>query len=93
MKPAEWISDLPQWERLGLTDQIKSECYEYEPHGLVHFFIYPSIFVPSIHSFIFYSGRTHSHWNQGGFLSGNLLKAALGKIFMEGKNTSNQAKS
>lgn len=42
---------------------------------------------PSLHSFILSSGALHSHWNQGGFLSGNLLKAALGKIFMEKKKS------
>lgn len=63
--------------------RVKSECYDCDPCRLVHFSIYPSIFHLFLHSFIFSSGGVHSHWDQGGFLSGNLLKAALGKIFMK----------
>lgn len=89
MKTVEWISDLPQWEWLSLTDQIKGEEWMLWmwSHGLVHFSIYPFIFNLSIHSSIFFSGALHFHWHQEGFVSGNLLKAALGEIFM-GKYTS-----
>lgn len=54
-------------------------------------FAFPAL---SEHSFIFSSGGMHSHWNHRGFLSGNLLKAALGKIFLWKKtHPSDQAKS
>lgn len=85
LKPADWISDLPQWERLSFSDQIKSEewmlwMWSASPCS----FLYSSLNFPSlsVHWFIFSSGGVHSHWNHGGFLSGNLLKAALGKIFL-----------